>query len=309
MRDDDELRVLGELFQIPCEAIDVRLIERRLDLVQNTEGHGAGLEDREQDGDRREGALAAREQRDLGELLPGGRDDDLDARIERIVAVGIVELHLRLAAAEEFAEDLREVRVDLVEPVVKFLLHLPLELLEHAGEIGNALVQILLLRLHLAVARKQVVVVLLRVLVDGAERGDLPLQGADARGRLRNVEVGIAQLLRALIGEPVCLVDALFHVLETRLGAGDLQLAGMLLLGERHLLREQTALFPGQFGLILRDGALVRFNVRKLPAQAVDRCLFLLRERGALRLRLQFPDARARLGDGSLRVLCPLKKG
>ena len=41
--DDDELRVMRELFEVLGKAVDVGFVERRLDLVEDTEGHGARL--------------------------------------------------------------------------------------------------------------------------------------------------------------------------------------------------------------------------------------------------------------------------
>ena len=38
VRDHDELSLIGHLLQQPREAFDVRLIERRVDFVQNAEG-------------------------------------------------------------------------------------------------------------------------------------------------------------------------------------------------------------------------------------------------------------------------------
>ena len=42
MRDDDELRILGELFQIFRKTVDVRLVERRLDLVEEVREEAIG---------------------------------------------------------------------------------------------------------------------------------------------------------------------------------------------------------------------------------------------------------------------------
>lgn len=70
---------------------------------------------------------------------------------------------------------MREVFVDLVEAVVELLLHLRSEFVKYRSKIGDALVEVLFLRLHFGIARKQVVVVLLRVLVDCAKACDLTL--------------------------------------------------------------------------------------------------------------------------------------
>ena len=56
-------------------------------------------------------------------FLPGGQATISMPAFRGVVAVGVVELHLRLAAAEEFLEDDGEVLIDLVEAFVELLLH------------------------------------------------------------------------------------------------------------------------------------------------------------------------------------------
>ena len=67
--DDDELRPFGELSQRLREAADVGLVERGIDLVEHAEGRRADLEHREQQRDRGQGPLAAREHRQRLRLL------------------------------------------------------------------------------------------------------------------------------------------------------------------------------------------------------------------------------------------------
>jgi len=54
MRDDDELRPLGELSEQLDEAPDVRVVEGGLDLVEEVERARPREEEREQEGDRAE---------------------------------------------------------------------------------------------------------------------------------------------------------------------------------------------------------------------------------------------------------------
>jgi hypothetical protein len=65
-------RLRGHLFQQPGEAIDVRLVERRVHLVQDAKRAWLVFEDGHQQGHGRERALAARKQRTLCSFLPGG---------------------------------------------------------------------------------------------------------------------------------------------------------------------------------------------------------------------------------------------
>src|SRR5215207_1777872 len=79
VRDDDELRAVGEAAQQRQEAVDVEVVERRLDLVEDVERARPGEEDREQEGERGHRLLAARQQRQPLRRLARGRDLDLDA--------------------------------------------------------------------------------------------------------------------------------------------------------------------------------------------------------------------------------------
>ena len=67
----------------PEQAPEVRVVERRLDLVEDVERARPGLEDRGQQRDRRERPLAARQQRQSLDLLAGRPHRDLDAGRER----------------------------------------------------------------------------------------------------------------------------------------------------------------------------------------------------------------------------------
>ena len=78
MGDDDELGAVGEAPDQLQEAVDVGVVERGLDLVEDVEGAGSGEEDGEDEGERDQRLLAAGEQRELAGRLAGRRDLDLD---------------------------------------------------------------------------------------------------------------------------------------------------------------------------------------------------------------------------------------
>src|SRR4051794_28693867 len=69
VRDHDELRAIRVLPQERDEAADVRVVERRLDLVEQIERTRARQEEREQERDRAERLLAAGKQREPLHLL------------------------------------------------------------------------------------------------------------------------------------------------------------------------------------------------------------------------------------------------
>ena len=78
MRHHAELRGLGELTDHAQETLNVGIVERRVDLVEDTPGTRLHLVDGEEQGDRREGFLTARQQADAPQFLASGAGDDLD---------------------------------------------------------------------------------------------------------------------------------------------------------------------------------------------------------------------------------------
>ena len=65
MRDDDELRARGHLADLIREASDVRLIERRINFVQQAEGRRAIVKDAEHERERRHSFFAARQKQHI----------------------------------------------------------------------------------------------------------------------------------------------------------------------------------------------------------------------------------------------------
>src|SRR5207244_3617434 len=107
VRDDDELRAVRIASQELDEARDVRIVERRLHLVEEVERAGLGEEEREQERDRAQRLLTAREQREPRDLLAGGSELHLDA----VVAAVLVrdETEPAFASRKERARDILEV--------------------------------------------------------------------------------------------------------------------------------------------------------------------------------------------------------
>src|SRR3954452_10629526 len=107
VRDDDELRAVGVAAQQREEAVDVEVVERGLDLVEDVERARLGQEDREEEGDRGHRLLAAAEQREALGRLARRRDLDLDPVEvllgELLAGVGLLGGRLLLGAAEHRA--------------------------------------------------------------------------------------------------------------------------------------------------------------------------------------------------------------
>ena len=168
--DHDELGPVGVAPQELDEPRDVRVVERRLDLVEEVERARLREEEREQERDRAERLLAAGEQRQARDLLPRGAELDLDARLDVLAVLRRDEPQPPLAAGEQRRGDLLEVRSDggerLVEPPVDGLGQLVAERLElrerrlEVRALGRELLETLLLGL----------VLLLRERIDPAER-------------------------------------------------------------------------------------------------------------------------------------------
>ncbi len=151
MGDNDELRLRGEGVDHVAVAAAVRLVERGIGLVEYEERRRVDLTHREDERDRGERALAARELHQGAHLLLRQRDRDLDARTTRLpravfgrffVALCIgLERETRAAAAEHEREVCAEGVVDRREPVGEVARELLVEIadeeLEALGRCGE----------------------------------------------------------------------------------------------------------------------------------------------------------------------------
>src|SRR5262249_28676342 len=145
-RDDQELRPLQELAHHRGEARLVGVVERRVDLVEHAERRRTGREEREEERDRGERALAAGEQRERARILAGRRRDDVDPGLARLVA--LAGLQVGAAAAEEAPEGVAEVRAPLLERLLEARLALAVDLLDHLAQLRARLGQVELLLLQ-----------------------------------------------------------------------------------------------------------------------------------------------------------------
>jgi len=113
VRDHDELRQVLKLGEQEHVAPDVRVVERRVHLVQQAEGAGLRQEDREQERHRHEGALARREQVNALRALAAGCGVNLDLALERLGFVR--QAHVAFSPAEQRLEHGAEVLAHLAE--------------------------------------------------------------------------------------------------------------------------------------------------------------------------------------------------
>ena len=197
VRDDDELRAVGEAPQQLDEAADVRVVERGLDLVEEVERARPREEEREEERDRAERLLAAGEQREPRDLLARRLELDLDAGLlapRRRRRTSSRPLPPGKSVAATSAKCCSTARVRLLEArstVSRQLGAQLLELLERALEVlallDELLEPLLLPRVLLGGER-----------VDLAERLAAPLEALDLRPQLVGLLVGQRLGLAAL---------------------------------------------------------------------------------------------------------------
>ena len=161
--DDDELRAVGHLAHQLVEAADVGLVERRVDLVEDAERRRLDQEDREQQRDRGERLLAARQQLDvLAAFLPGGWAMISMPVSSRSLLVGRAR-GSAVPAAEQAREDLLELGVDRVEGLAEALARGRVDLLDRRLELSDR-------RLEVGSLRGQEVEALLQLLATPRSR-------------------------------------------------------------------------------------------------------------------------------------------
>src|SRR5437764_14273315 len=145
MRDHDERRAIQVLAKQRDEAADVRVVERRLHLIEEVERTGPREEQREEERDRVERLLAAREKRQPLHPLARRPQLDLDSGLALLV-LGVRQAQTSFAAGEERRRDLLEIPLHGVERLGEPPLDRLRELHAQLLELGKALFEILALR-------------------------------------------------------------------------------------------------------------------------------------------------------------------
>ena len=142
MRDDHELRPVGELAQCLREATDVALVERRIDLVEDAKGRRPDAEDRQQERGRGQRALPTGELGEAADPLPGWPCVDIDSGFFRVVAGP----QRSLAAAEEALEEHPELAVDRLKRRAELLRDRRCEIVSKRTQVDHGALEIALLR-------------------------------------------------------------------------------------------------------------------------------------------------------------------
>src|SRR5207249_6536038 len=148
VRDDDELRAVGELAQRLREAADVALVERRIDFVEHAERRGSYAEDGQEKRRRGERALAARQLRQAADPLARRSRVDVDAGLLGILA----RAQRGLPAVEQALKEEAELAVDGLERRAELLGDRSRELVGERAQIAHRALEIRLLCREEAVA-------------------------------------------------------------------------------------------------------------------------------------------------------------
>src|SRR5438034_180417 len=162
--------------------MDVGVVEGRIDLVENAEGARPEIEDREEERQSGQRALATREQRHGLQALAAGLGHQLDAGVERIAALlSLDEPELGPAALEEALEELLEVPVDLLEGLRESLLCAPCHATQRLLEILDRADEVVVLRLKEPETLVELTVLVVGDEVHGPDRRQLLLELGDPR--------------------------------------------------------------------------------------------------------------------------------
>src|SRR6185437_16062440 len=140
VRDYDELRVRLELVQHPHEPADVRVVERRVHLVHETERAWLHQEYPEQERQSDKRPLTAREQMNSLCLLAAGRRVDLDVALER--RIRILQPYVAVTDAEQRHEDVSEVLAHLHERGEEQLASRSVYFTDRLLKLGSRLIQV-----------------------------------------------------------------------------------------------------------------------------------------------------------------------
>lgn len=102
-------------------AFDIRIVQGRIDFIDEAEGRGAVRHEGNQKSDDRQGSFAAGHERKRLALLAGELQVHLDTAFQRMRFIG--ELEARLAAAEHELHDAAKFFIDFLEGFGELTLH------------------------------------------------------------------------------------------------------------------------------------------------------------------------------------------
>ena len=199
--------------------MQVDVVERRLDLVHHVERRRAAAEHGEQERERGEAALTARQQRQLLHVLAARLGLDLDAGVEQVVGHG--QLELARAAGEERREQVGEVLADVGERRGEHRLDLLVDRLDDPAEFAACRPHVFELLFEERVPLLQLVVLLERERVDRSEQSQLAVEFTNPTGGRGPLgQLGLLRRLGDLGLDVEVAAQGLDGGLESELGLG-----------------------------------------------------------------------------------------
>ena len=284
MSDDDELGVLRQLVQITGKTAHVAVVQRRLNLVQQTERGRLQILNGEQQRDGGQRFFSAGQLHHVLQLFPRRLGNNTDTRLQNVLI--LQKLQGSLSAAEQLPEYLVKLLRNLREFFLKLPAHGLVQLQNNSPQRFLRLHQIVVLTLQEGVAVHQVFIILNGVHIHVSQPSDLILQGGD-------LLLHGSQILQSLIPESrgACQSQLIFvpHIIDLaldgffRLFSLSVQTVNLLVqagnrFGQTFPFREETLLFCGKRFLPLQ----IRLQPQLPFASSHAGCRQALRQRADL---------------------------
>lgn len=176
MSDDEKLRFLAEFFEERQEAMEVDIVERGFDLVENVERRRACPKDGEQESHRGERPFAAGKQRQSSNVLTGDLDEDLDTCVEWIIGFG--QRQSPFPTGEQLGEQVAEVAGHVFKGVAELLSDFGIDRPDDAVQLPTSLLDIVELSFEKLRTLAQFRELFDRQRIDNAERTQLAFEFA-----------------------------------------------------------------------------------------------------------------------------------
>ncbi len=158
---------LGHILQQSTKPLDIGVIQRRIDLIENAERCGLAAEGSKNKRQRRQCLLTTREKRQGRELLAGRLGKDLQSGLEWVIAAD--QPQMRLPTVEHAAEQRLEVSVNLDKNRLKPLAPLFFQHIDRAAQTTDGRSQFFMFAHQMIGLAARLAIFFLRQKIDGAE--------------------------------------------------------------------------------------------------------------------------------------------
>ena len=168
-----------------CKPLHVYIIERGFDLIEHAERRRPQLENRKVQRNSDKRLFTARKQRNRFNRLARWRHADVDTAVQNIRGIG--KLQFGVSAAENLAEGIAEVHIQLGELGRENLLHADGQLVDDLAQIGLRGLEVVLLLPQKAVPLLHALKFVHRIQIDVAERPHFQAQFLHTAARFTEV--------------------------------------------------------------------------------------------------------------------------